>query len=447
MSTTRLSHIHQELTARLPGLRGQLGSRWPAFRRRLQGLLARAALAGTDADAWAVLQALADLFAEFGLALPSWPTTEALIPKESFTVPTALENGRPTRTTRDVHPVSEGDVPDPAALAQALDPRVTRYLDVYCPRQVNVREDRFPISVGLTRRQVAASAVAQLLHVWPGDEPVTVFVRPDPAGFAVLGESQATLTVYEDRDSPPATFYLQPLRTGAWDVTLEFHQRGRWLGAATLRPTVVPDRPAAGDLPQPRVELDLLEPGYLPVPDVDLRIRARGQGRATVLEFEVTSPLLGYWAFDIGSIDLTASPAEWQANEFDRLSRLAGGAGAGYAELKRIGQRIYRDLFPPTLQALYENLRQHPGATILITSDEPWIPWELAWPYDVQRSTWEEDDPLGIRYRVGRWLASGRSAPYRDLQVSSLAVVAPSGSGLPHTWPTSAGRCNPWSAG
>jgi len=416
-----LASVYQELIRLLPDLPGRLGPRWAAFRRRLQGLLVRAAHASTEVEVRAILDDLAALFGEYGLVAPEphWPTWP--IPKTMRGAETLTVKGQ------ESSPVSPTDL---IALAQALAARVARYVDVYCPRQVALDTMRFPVIVKLTVQPEAASAVAQHLLVWPGDEPVVVVIRPDPAGLAVPGPDTANLTVLKDRDSPPVTFYLQPLRVGAWDVTLEFHQQGRRLGAVTVRPEVIVGRATDAPLPRPKVSIGLSS-DYLPVPDVDLRIRCRDQGGPVVLEFEVNSPLLNYHAYrSIEPLTLTASPAQWQASTFARLSEMAAsGAGDGLAGLKRIGQRIYRELFPPGLQALYRELRQHPGATVLITSDEPWIPWELAWPYEVP--AWEEEAPLGVRYQVGRWLASGRSDPYDDLRVSAVACVAPAGSGLP----------------
>ena len=433
MYTKLLSHVWRELAPCLPDLPAQLGPRWSAFRRRLQGILTRAARVHTNAEAEDVLQSLAALFREHGLDVSGMASAKSLLIRPRRDAITYLLIHEVAALQDQPSQPLDLSAPDFLALAQALASRVTRYLDVYCPRQVALNTARFPITVGLTIQQVAASALAQALNVWPGDEPVTVLVRPDPAGLEVLGADEASLTVYKDRDSPPVTFYLRPRRAGAWDVTLEFHQRGRRLGVAKLRPEVVEGQPVDEPLPQPQASLSLLGSEYLPVPDVDLRIRRRDQGSVVTLEFEVNSLLLNRHAFrNIEPLTLTASPAQWQADTFAHLSKMAAtGTGDGHAELERIGQRIYRDLFPPGLKALYAELRQRPGATILITSDEPWIPWELAWPYDVQSYAWKEESPLGVRYRMGRWLASGRSTPFNDLRVSSLACVAPGSSGLP----------------
>ncbi|MBU0493348.1 MAG: CHAT domain-containing protein [Chloroflexi bacterium] len=434
MSIDPLSILQEQLALLLPDLPDILGPRWPAFRRRLQGILARAAMIRDVAQAQAVVKDLVELIRDYdladALALPDLRTWRGIdLSPHVYEMLIGSKGGpRPTR--------SGGTTPGFAALAESLAARVARHVDVYCPAQVAQSTARFPITVGLTIQPNEASAIALCLQALPDDAPVMVSIRPDTAGFKVLGEDAAPLTIYVDRDSPPATFFLQPLQKGTWDVTLEFHQHDRLLGTATLRPEVVDGYASGEPLPAPPVNISLLGPDYLPVPDVDLRIRCRDQAGTVVLEFEVNSPLLDRHAFrHIEPLTLTMSPEAWQAATFKRLSQMAGavaGTADALAELKNIGQYLYRELFPPGLKALCEELRAAGGSTttLLITSDEPWIPWELAWPYDVQRYAWEAPGPLAVQYRVGRWLASGRSDPYDHLHVSSLACVVPGGSGL-----------------
>lgn len=66
------------------------------------------------------------------------------------------------------------------------------------------------------------------------------------------------------------------------------------------------------------------------------------------------------------------------------------------------------------------------GKTLLITSDEPWIPWELIRPAEYDRSGKRlYDDPfLCETFVVARWLA-GRGAPDRLVLKNGAVVVPP----------------------
>jgi hypothetical protein len=79
--------------------------------------------------------------------------------------------------------------------------------------------------------------------------------------------------------------------------------------------------------------------------------------------------------------------------------------------LRAIGEQLYRELFPLELRRAYRDLCSLPVRSLQITSDEPWIPWELVRPYDDDDpDRIVDDDFLCARFELTRWLA-GRSGP------------------------------------
>lgn len=68
------------------------------------------------------------------------------------------------------------------------------------------------------------------------------------------------------------------------------------------------------------------------------------------------------------------------------------------AEMVAIGQDLYRKLFPRELRAIFADVSDR-VSTLLITSDEPWIPWEVLHPFDDG-----DDDFLCMRFQMSRWL-------------------------------------------
>lgn len=88
-----------------------------------------------------------------------------------------------------------------------------------------------------------------------------------------------------------------------------------------------------------------------------------------------------------------------------------------WAEMAAIGHDLYRKLFPKPLRALYGHVRDS-VTSLLITSDEPWIPWEIVRPFER-----EDDDFLCMAFAMGRWMA-GEAALATDKRVTRVLGLA-----------------------
>lgn len=142
----------------------------------------------------------------------------------------------------------------------------------------------------------------------------------------------------------------------------------------------------------------------------------------------------GYHYMDLGRVTLTAQPAEIIQAQLLRLSDLAHKSAdrrtpeesrAATDLLEDIGSNLYEELFPPELKQEYPAIRErHAGKNLLITSDDPWIPWEIIRPteYRTGHSVYD-DPPLCETFCLARW-AKGRMAP-SQIAVDSIAVVQP----------------------
>ena len=72
---------------------------------------------------------------------------------------------------------------------------------------------------------------------------------------------------------------------------------------------------------------------------------------------------------------------------------------------------------------------------MLVLSDEPYLPWELVWPYDA--SGWEDAGPWCSTLRMTRWLrkdaqGNGNEKPPAQLRLQKWSVLAPTYSLLPN---------------
>jgi hypothetical protein len=129
-------------------------------------------------------------------------------------------------------------------------------------------------------------------------------------------------------------------------------------------------------------------------------------------------------------------PQSFFIKRLERLSLLAadGDVDAGpervLREIAAMGEGLFELLMPTELQQIYwdeiKPLREQGVIkTLLITSDEPWIPWELVKPYqwDDVTDTEKSDGFLAETLTLSRWLA-GRG-PGAGLAVEQVTLVMP----------------------
>lgn len=324
------------------------------------------------------------------------------------------------------------------------------YTDVRFPQQVRLG-DEAPLVVRLTRSPFALSRTDEKVKVAFGqpDQPEYVEVVVIAHGF---GEATATwsrtMAVYVDRDSQPAIFLLRAQGDlGEQRVTLDFYHKGRYLGSAAFVTRIVEQVPnAVGGV---TVDAPPLAARFVeqPPPPADLELRIVRGSRDNVLNFMLHSTRsgVGYHWKPVGQIKLKGdSPQLYLQSLFANLGDLAAqtvdnlseeDARVATGDIAAIGQQLFRELFPSELQhELWTRIlpkrrdASHPEgiiSTLLITSDEPWIPWEMIKPYRVDPDTGAEQSAgfLAEMFQVTRWLA-GRS-PAHQVHVKSASIIAP----------------------
>jgi hypothetical protein len=143
-------------------------------------------------------------------------------------------------------------------------------------------------------------------------------------------------------------------------------------------------------------------------PDLSLRVQLTERQ----LRFELHSERYGFHYQDVGTVELGgeygSTPREYRENLKKEIRRIAARPDPTDPEqLITLGCGLYDDLFPQELKDAYASLRKEPKVrTLQITSDEPWIPWELVHPHDPSFDDDDvEDDFLCMKYAMTRWLA------------------------------------------
>ncbi len=173
-----------------------------------------------------------------------------------------------------------------------------------------------------------------------------------------------------------------------------------------------------------------------PLPPVDLELRVTTPwGRAGQrFEFVLNSPsgVAGFHQETIRGPEVR-SPEVFQQKLFEQLESLNLGLDVDGApilppeilqELTTIGRDLYVELFPREMRTIYREIRDR-VSTLLVTSDEPWIPWEIVRPAER-----EDDDFLCVKHQMSRWL-TGEAVLVADRHVETLLCVeAGASSGL-----------------
>lgn len=162
--------------------------------------------------------------------------------------------------------------------------------------------------------------------------------------------------------------------------------------------------------------------------DLEIRVLEGFADGHSCLTFEVTAKDPA-WRLDrksFGPVPLRADPATFVGVLYERLSKAPSGQDRE-TEIRALGADLGRQLLGSgELLALLWSL-QHRVTTVLLVSDEPWIPWELV----------RLEDPAGAGSGAGRFLCEAFAlarwlpgpAPALELPLRRLALVASEADG------------------
>lgn len=319
------------------------------------------------------------------------------------------------------------------------------YTDVQFPSQVLPRTVH-PLVVRLTLEQSASSRVTSQANISFANphQAEAIEVVVDAPGFTEQsGNLRRIFSLYSEIDSQPAVFLLQAGETiGRHQVTLDFYHRGRLLLNTFFEAEIVEQ--LADTPPQLRTRPDTppLEPipQHPPEPpDLELRILFDPQTRVLRFRLHAENAELGYRDRELGEVRLAADPHQFLEQTFIQLSELAArpvdtlsesDTAAQFDDLVTIGQDLFYKLFSPELRQEYWRVKQlrETGKvrSLLLISDEPWIPWELVKPYEFDRTSNQarQDGFLAESFQVARWLTKRGVGSHIDITAARLVAPA-----------------------
>jgi len=319
---------------------------------------------------------------------------------------------------------------------------VTRYTDVSCPRHVWCNEDRISVVVRLTVQPTTHGVAIQPLDVQTA-QPVKIRIHA-PA-FHLLNQPEQETRIVPGADSPPVAFDVRPARLGPTQITFDFIQQGNPLGTVSIPVDITPYQVHEESETRP-AQLFRGNVSAEP-PDLMLYVGYDHLSERRALTFTLLK--LGEVGITFHDVHLQEEPRTQAERFYEQLTVLTDQEDPTLKKvtgeqrlipsddidrrLKQFGQNLWRNLFPPEFRARYETERQTwRDRSLVIVSDEPYIPWELVWPYG---RGWEDKGPWCLTLNLTRWLrrdaqGNGHEAPPAVLPLQALACLAPSDSGL-----------------
>ncbi len=248
-------------------------------------------------------------------------------------------------------------------------------------------------------------------------------------GFTLEGDPKGQLIVQASE-----TFIRFKLRAGddigpAQLRVLAFF-KGQTLGAIDLSPTIVPAA-VAGAVQNQSVSQPLA-PVAVRSPDLTMLIEERQSGGA--LEYSIrltaTDQNLGLNYKQFGPLRLLADPTKFFQDFYQDIEALPANADKAEiaSKLARRGAYLFQSIFPKDLQEELWRVRDK-IQSVIIQSDEPWIPWELFKLVGEEDGQVVEGPYLCEAYTVTRWVPGLKFK--QPLSLKNIAVIVPQDSGLP----------------
>lgn len=315
--------------------------------------------------------------------------------------------------------------------------RLTRYPNLECPDQVII-DQRFSLFVQLLIEPPEPEAEAIIVEdTGEPEQPPEVEVVVRARGFDIEGSNTQVMQVEREDDSE-VRFVLIPRRLGEQQIRVDFYQYGRRIGTVR-RNVLVVEQPLDMEVAQPEepMVIELRTRPMVPPPDLELCVELdRHDGRTLYFELHSIKEDVGYNHAKFGQVTLQDSPLAKMQAVYQEMSQMAGAAPATsedrtYAErrLAAIGNQLWDELVPDELKREYWRFK---GCvrSLLITSDEPWIPWEAVKPYRYDEEGEREDAPFWCEeFAISRWLSGPGTADL--LPAGAARPVAPAQVNLP----------------
>lgn len=272
-------------------------------------------------------------------------------------------------------------------------------------------------------------------------ESIDILVQPR-RGFTVLGEARSTLQVPASGESLPLQFKLQAVDVGVGLIRVLAFHLGEPLGVIELEPTVTAaaasrSRGLSPSSPGKRAGATLVAASPQ-LPDLSMFIEEREVTGALefVIRLTATDPALDLNLRPFGPFRLEVDPVAFFQSFFQEIEELPletpEQREVADRRLAAKGSYLSETLLPADLRETLWAVRDRIGS-IIIQSEEPWIPWELCRLLGREDGRVVEGPFLCEAFAVTRWLPG--LGFKRPLHLTKMALIVPADSGLPLAGP------------
>jgi hypothetical protein len=303
---------------------------------------------------------------------------------------------------------------------------------------VVVVEEPFEVTVGIAprrdRRLIGTGGFAVA-----GDMALEVVLAFDPGSLRVDGDSRFTLVITSD-DPYPA----RVLRFTALDgdelvrerrIGVHYLRDGALVGIAWRLIVAVPTGDDVAGTPVPRTrERELLDLSSVLIedpPDLVLAVYRADTAAVGDYVWSAYPAAAGIVVPDHERGENIGDPTAFPQSIGAEVARAGPGQGAAlYDFLLGTGKRIGRKV-PPAMQsairAVAEQADRTAAASVLLFTEDPHVPWELAVFHQQLHTPFGGDSPfLGAHVAIGRWPLTEtrpRPTPRRSVEVVDRAVL------------------------
>ena len=367
---------------------------------------------------------------------PTTPKTETPLKEEIYSSPP------PATRTRKIETLLESE---------------TYYTDISCPRRVWVNTKRISVTVRLTVQpsELSNAEETNKLSVSP-QLPVTVSI--DAPAFKILNKQQQEIHIESGKDSSFAVFELEPIedQLGHNRIYFDFSQGNNRLGSNYVRVEITSYEVSSAAESYSMFLRTF--PDQSLAPDFMLYIEYDQSKNARSLKFKLYEK---GESISFEPKDFKSDLESYVKTIYNKFDELIPGARSTFKivtepenntsledkqrRIKNFGFKLWKDLIPQELKDCYiKNRAEWRDKTLLIMSDDPYIPWELVWPYNEGNESkdygnWKEDEyPWCISMKMTRWLnhsvednkSTNKSTAPTQLQLNQFACIAPGDSRL-----------------
>lgn len=265
------------------------------------------------------------------------------------------------------------------------------------------------------------------IELWLQEEwKIEILVVPK-SGFDLPNDFLQSIVVKEENLNKPLNFILKPSSIGQGSFIIMARYQGIELFQTEYRVTIIPVNDCINYSNIKQQSILKGKPQNLS-PDLTLLIIQTIENSRLILKYFLHSPdetlNLNYKSFkvEIHQPDLGNYFLDF-FNGIDGLSQDTKQQRLDTIDkLKAKGATLYKDLFPEELRRIFWSIHDK-IKSIVINSDEPWVPWEICFMYSDEEGI-ETGKFLCESYEISRWI-SGSYSPTEEIKIANAAFVIP----------------------